>query len=404
MQQLSDLDLPQIDLFDPAYASDPHGTYQAAREKSWLAQYQFGYLVLDHDAMRDFLRDDDRCREPNLDIVAMWGAEGTAFERFTAHQLVAQRGNAHKKIRDLVAPAFTPKAAAKHREFMIETLNEILDKVEGQECDFVDISTYYPITVMCRLIGVAAEDVTKFKDWLEPQEAAFGQDPEMFGLINDGLVNMYEYVSNLITERRQPGEHPGDLLQDLVNLAGEGDQLDDEELRTLLILLLGAGFDTTKNQINLIMKMLIDQPEELEKIQQDPARVKPVIAESLRLRNAIGCLHRLNDVDIEYRNVLIPANTFMSFPVTFNGWDSTYTSNPENFDVERSDGPPLITFGQGIHMCLGQYLARGLLEEALPILARRIRNPRLNGDIVYRSPMGIWGYSSVPIAFSEIAD
>jgi len=403
MQQLSDLDLPQIDLFDPAYSADPHSTYQAAREKSWLAQYQFGYLVLDHDAMRDFMRDDDRCREPNRDIVAMWGAEGTAFERFTSHQLVAMRGEEHKKMRDLVAPAFTPKAAAKHRDFMKEVLNDILDKVEGQEVDFVDISTYYPITVMCRLIGVAPEDVTKFKDWLEPQEAAFGQDPEMFALINDGLVNMYDYVTRLIEERRQPGEHPDDLLQDLVDLAEEGDKLDDEQLRTLLILLLGAGFDTTKNQLNLIVKMLMDHPEELEKLREDPARVKPVIAESLRLRNAIGCIHRLPDVDIEYRDVVIPANTFLSFPITFNGWDEQHTSNPESFNVDRADGPPLIAFGQGIHMCLGQYLARGLLEEALPILARRISNPRLSGDVAYRSPMGIWGYSSVPIAFDEIA-
>ena len=402
MKQLNELDLPQIDLFDPEYSRDPHSIYQAASEKSWIAQYQFGYLFLDHTAMTDFLRDDERCREPNLDLVQMWGAQGTTFERFTANQLVAKRGEEHQRIRNLVAPAFTPKAASKHREFMRKTLETILDAVRGGECDFAEISAQYPITVMCRLIGVPIEDVNKFKDWLEPQEAAFGQDVSALPAIENGLVNMYEYVSGLIDARRQPGNHPQDLLQDLVELAHEGDRLDDEELRTLLVLLLGAGFDTTKNQINLIMKMLIDHPEEHDKLNADPSRVKSVIAESLRLRNAIGCLHRLNDVDIEYRDVLIPANTFMSFPITFNGWDKKYTENPDKFDTERSDAPPLITFGQGIHMCLGQYLARALLEEGLPILARRIRNPRLNGEIVHRSPMGIWGYKSLPIAFEAM--
>ena len=108
--------------------------------------------------------------------------------------------------------------------------------------------------------------------------------------------------------------------------------------------LIGAGYDTTKNQLNLIMKMLIDHPQEQEKIEGDPKRVKRLINESLRLRNAIGCLHRLNDVDIEYRDVLIPTNTFMSFPVTFYGRDSDHASDPHRFDPGRSDAPPVLAF------------------------------------------------------------
>ncbi len=404
MKHLSELDLPQIDLFDPEYARDPHAAYLAARENSWIAQYQFGYLLLDYASMRDFLRDDERCREPNLDLVQMWNAQGTAFERFTAHQLVALRGEEHHRIRMLVAPAFTPMAADKHRQFMRQTFEEIVDSVNGQGCEFAELSARYPITVMCRLIGVPIEDVRSFADWLEPQEAAFGQDASMLPEIDHGLVNMYEYVTRLIDSRREAADHPQDLLQDLVETAHEGDRLDDEELRTLLILLLGAGFDTTKNQLNLIMKMLIDHPQELQKLDANPKRAKRVINESLRLRNAIGCLHRLNDVDIEYRDVLIPANTFMSFPLTFFGWDGDHARNPDRFDPERSDAPPVIAFGQGIHICLGQFLARALLEEALPILARRIRNPRLDGDIVCRAPMGIWGYKSLPIAFDAIVN
>ena len=399
MKLLSELDLPQIDLFDPEYARDPHATYLEASKESWIAKYQFGYLLLDYQSMRDFLRDDARCRTPNLDLIHMWNAQGSTFERFTAHQLVALRGSEHKRIRDLVAPAFTPRAASKHRGFMRETLEEIIDDVKGQSCEFAEVSAKYPITVMCRLIGVPIEDVSNFGDWLEPQEAAFGQDAAMLPAIEHGLVHMYEYVTELIDSRRKPGDHPDDLLQDLVELAHEGDRLDDEELRTLLVLLLGAGYDTTKNQLNLLLKMLMDHPQEQEKLEKDPTRVKLVINESLRLRNAIGSLHRLNDVDIEYRDVLIPANTFMSIPTTFYGWDKQYAENPDNFDPDRSDAPKVMAFGQGIHICLGQFLARALLEEGLPILAQRIRNPRLNGEIVHRSPMGIWGYKSLPIAF-----
>ncbi len=82
-----------------------------------MGSTEIGYLLLDYESMRDFLRDDVRCREPNLDLVRMWNAQGTAFERFTAHQLVALRVDEHQRIRKLVAPAFTPMAAGKHRQF-----------------------------------------------------------------------------------------------------------------------------------------------------------------------------------------------------------------------------------------------------------------------------------------------
>src|SRR5689334_9489509 len=109
---LADLEMAQIDMFDPKFAEDPPATYEKARRTcSWIAKYQFGYFLLDAQSMRDFLRDDERCREPNKDITQNWNAYGTAFERFNDHQLVALTGDAHKRIRQLVAPAFTPRAA-----------------------------------------------------------------------------------------------------------------------------------------------------------------------------------------------------------------------------------------------------------------------------------------------------
>lgn len=402
MKSVSEMDLPEIDIFDPDFARDPHAIYAEARKKSWIAKYQFGYMLLDYDDMKAFLRDDGRCREPNQEIVMAWNAKDTPFDRFTSNSLVALRGDDHKRIRNLVAPAFTPRTANKHRQFMRDRMIEVIEEfLPKGACDFAELSAQYPITVMCRLIGVPQEDCMRFAKWLEPQEAAFGQDASMLPEISDGLDNMYKYVAGLIEERQKPGDHPDDLLQDLVGLASDdGDQLTDEELKTLLIILLGAGFDTTKNQLNLMIKMLIDNPDELAKLESDSERFLPFINETLRYKNAIGSLHRITDVDIEHNDVLFPANTFVSMPITAYGRDASKYDQPDQLDPDRS-GPPSIAFGQGIHMCLGQFLARALLEEGLPIVVERLKNIRLDGEIEYRSPLGIWGYKTLPIAFDN---
>jgi len=399
MVELASLDLPQIDLFDPVFSENPHAVYARARERSWLAKYQFGYILLDQASMKDFISDGVRFREPNRDIVAAWHAEGTPFERFTSNQLVALDGVEHKRIRDLVAPAFTPRAANAHRQLMRETIEGALDEVlpKGQ-CDFTTVSAKYPITVMCKLIGVPVNDIPMFAKWLEPQESAFGQDSAALPLLNDALTHLLAYVERIVEQRRALGHHPQDLLQSLVDISNEEDRLSKEELVLLVALLLGAGYDTTKNQLNLLMKLLIDRPDERRRLAEDPARTKPIIEESLRFLNVIGCLHRVTNVEITYRDVLIPANTFFSIPITFHGRDPAVYNNPNTFDADRSPSRHF-AFGQGMHICLGQFLARALLEEGLPILVRRLKNPRLAGPIKYRSPMGIWGYTSLPIAF-----
>jgi cytochrome P450 len=400
--RLEDLELASIDLFDRTFWRDPFSVYDAAREvHPWLARYQFGYLLLDQASMRAFLRDDGRCRTPNRDITHLWQAYDTPFQRFNDHQMVALGGAEHKRLRDLVASAFTPRAANRHRPFMREVFEEVLDSLgDAESCDINDIASQYPITVMCSLIGIAREDLSKFVHWLDVMEAAFGQDAAILPKLNESIEGMYGYVSGVIEERRKPGDHPEDLLQQLVELAHEGQSLTDEELRSLLVLLLGAGFDTTKNQINLIMKMFIDHPDEWKKAANDPDYSKRVIEESLRFMNPIGSLHRVTNEDIVYRDVLIPANSFISIPITYNGRDPAANADPDSFNPMR-EKITHVSFGQGIHMCLGQFLARALLEEAIPVMAQRLRHPREAGTPEFRSPFGIWGYRSLPIAFDR---
>lgn len=401
MPALNELTLPEIDIFDPGFSRDPHAVYRRARETgAWVAKYQFGYLLLDYDSVRYFLRADEVCRTPNRDITQIWSAQGTSFARFNDHHLMALSGAPHDRLRSLVAPAFTPRAANAHRTLMRSMIHNVVAAViDKGECDFVQLATGYPITVMCKLIGIPAQDVERFQGWIDGLDAAFGQDASVLPRLDDIIGKMFDYVDGVFVERRAAAEKPDDLLQTLLDLAADGEGLNDEELRCLLILLLGAGFDTTRNQMVLIMYLMTQQPEYWRRLAQDPTFVKPLIEESIRFYNPIGTTHRVTNVDIEYRGVTVPANSFISIPQAAPGRDPAVNPDPERFDPDRKN-PVHLAFGQGAHMCLGMFLARALLEEALPVLARALLEPKLAGEPSFRSPMAVWGLNSLPISFT----
>ena len=397
--QLSDLDMAKIEIHDPDFVNDPHAVYSAARKKNWLARFPMGYVVLDQQAMRDVLTD-DRCRTPIRDISAMVGVEkGTPFARFYDHFLLALDGETHRRLRMMLAPAFTQKEAAKYRPFMNETINRIIDSLNGAaECDFTKVAARYPITVICDILGVSTDDIDRFEEWVIVLSDAFSLNEETVAKVNWALAHLFDYVEELVDARRNQNEKKDDLLQTLVDLATDGESLSDEELRVLLINLISAGYDTTKNQLILMMKVLLDHPEEWSKVADDPGRVQKVVDESLRFYNPVSATFRVTNVDIDYRGTLIPKDTMLMLPLTYAGRDESFYDSPDTFNPDR-DMNRSITFGWGIHFCIGMFMARALLEEALSVLVERMKNPRLAGKPVFRHFSGMVGMEALPVSF-----
>lgn len=397
---LNDLDLPEIDMFDADFARDPHATFARARSSgAWLAKYQRGYIPLDMESIAYFFKADDICRMPNSDIVKAWNAQGTTFARFFENMVIALGGAEHSRLRRIVAPAFTPREANKHRDRMRQIARETIAKwMAAGECDFGEAIGPYSISVVCDLIGIRKEDVPKFAGWLDKLEASYAQDARALPAIDHAISEIFGYIDTVLAERRSSDEKRDDLLQKLMDLTIEGG-LTDEELRCLLTVLMGAGYDTTKNQLTFIMYIMTQHPEHWERVAADPSYAKPLIEESLRYMTPIGAMHRVTKQQIEYRGVIIPQDTFISLAPNAAGRDPKANSDPERFDPERKN-PAHVAFGQGEHFCLGHFIARGLLEEAVPILAKAVRAPRLSGERVYRSPMGVWSLEHLPIAFT----
>lgn len=396
----TDTTLPEIDINEQAFLRDPHTIYAEARKQSRIARFASGYILLDYEDMKSVLTD-SRCRTPNRDITKIAGVEkGSPFERWNDHFLFALDGLPHDRLRKIVAPAFTPRAANRFRPFMRQTMHDILDQVAGQtECDFTQLAAQYPITVMCHILGVDSADIERFEEWLIVLANLFTLDKEILEEVNTVLGNLFHYADELVESRRVSGKKSDDLLQTLVDLSVDGDSLSDEELRLLLINLLSGGYDTTKNQLIFIMKVLIDHPEQWQSLSQNPDLIKPFIEEAFRYRNPVNTSLRVANVDLQFGDIVIPQDSMIMLPLTFAGRDTGNNEAPDEFKPDRKKKQHL-AFGQGVHFCLGTFLARALLEEALPIIVERLRQPRAGGEAVIPDHfMGLSSYTKLPISF-----
>lgn len=165
----------------------------------------------------------------------------------------------------------------------------------------------------------------------------------------------------------------------------------------MVILLFGAGYDTSKNLLTMIVHQMCGRPDDWKRLADEPGFAARVLEEGNRFAN-VTTSYRVAKVDVRYRDVVIPAGTFVAVPLPLSGHDPSKFARPEVFDPDRKERGG-IGFGVGAHICLGQWIARAQIEEGLPMMARRLRNLRADGPVEFRPFPGVWGLKTLPIAF-----
>ena len=396
MPELTELELPHLDVFSPEFLQDPHSYYAKALEKSWVARYDGGYILLDYQSMKDFL-DDERAPTPFQYIVREWDCADSAWGKFQLDHPISRTGESHKRLKKLVMPAFTPRKAEQYRPLMRARFEALVGAVVEQgKGDFAQIARQYPISVIGMLLGVPLKDVPKIEQWLLALVEGLSQQKAKLGLLNSAVEGLLDYIRPVIADRRA-GNRKDDLLQTMIDTCDGSNNFSDDELHHYVIGLLSGGYDTTMNQLIHTVQRMCEFPEEWEKLAADPeGRRKAFIEESLRYKSMFGATARATKEAIEYRGVTIPANTVLTIPLTFAGQDPSRNSCPMHFDPDREKKTHL-AFGWGIHFCPGMFLAYALLEEAVPIVVRRLLRPRIAGKLEYVGPFGPWAVRSLPI-------
>ena len=400
MRTVSELALPHLPLEDPAFALDPMPYFEAARrEHPWLARCNFGYVVHEYQAIKELSYMDDRLR-PSMDtITEIMGAKGTPWGEFMDNLMLAKSGAEHARIRSSVEASFTPKNINRYRPLMRERVAKLLDEWAPKRAfDFAEFAGHFPITVMFGLIGASPAALPGIRKSLETQGLSANLIRSMLPDLEAAYQVLWGFVHELIVERqRGGGGHEEDVLNTLIAANAAG-RLDEAELHNLLIFLFAAGYDTSKNMLTLIMHMMLRHPKHWARCAEDRPFCDEVVREMLR-HTSVSSLYRMTTQEVVYRDILFPLNTLLFMPLNISGRDPTAFADPMEFRPERPDSNKHMAFGRGVHLCLGQHLARAQIQEGIHLIAQRITHPRLAGEVTWRPFPGVWGIRCLPIAF-----
>jgi cytochrome P450 len=206
-----------------------------------------------------------------------------------------------------------------------------------------------------------------------------------------------DYVDQMVARRRH--SLTDDLLSDLIRAEDDGDRLNAAELRMLAGGLLLAGTDTTRNQVGASVQVLCEHPEQWQLLKENPELAMRAVEETMR-HSPIACgTLRLVAEDAELDGHLFPAGTMVLVNTAAANRDPEVYDDPRRVDITREGAPPILTFGGGVHYCLGANLARRELAEALTVLSQRMVNPRVAGPVPWKPMVSLSGPTSLPIEF-----
>jgi len=395
-----ELDLPVVDTTqmerDQALA-----VIAEAREHHWLARSPLGYSISRHDDCVSLLR--DRRFHNALSLLRQInGLEPDESQDPRRQSILAMEGEDHARLRRLVAPAFTPQAADRLRPFMRDVVGGLVDTFHASgRCEVVaDLCEPYPIPIICELLGAPKEDWRQFSAWATDIFRIFNQNlAEDLPLIEAADTELQDYLTDLIAARRSAPRQ--DLLSDLIAIEEAGDRLSTEELVSLAVAVLMAGTDTTRNQLACALALFAEHPDQWALLAERPELAPRAVEEAMRFLGAVRGTVRFAPEDIVFRDVLFPKGTLVFVSLAAANRDPDTYEEPEVFDITRERGAQQMTFGSGIHHCMGAALARAELQEALTLLARRMPGLGTDGPVEWKpTSFGIWGPARLPLHFT----
>jgi cytochrome P450 len=422
MALVGELELPTFDHTDPEMRGERfHAAMAQVRSQGWLAQAPFGYMTLDREAGEFFLRTRSAIF-PGMKIAEIFEvSEGPLYEQMKRN-ILHVNGADHTRLRSLVNPALSPRAVERYRPVMREFLEQLLAQAiaatapagsngampsEGTvRCEFVEaFAKPYPSLAIATVMGAPLQDAPRlhhWSNWIQRQFDATSMATEM-AEIEQAVAEFYEYAEALVRARR---EDPGDdLISKLIEAEEEGEKLSDVECINLVFNVLVGGVDTSQSQLAHAIRLLAEHPQQWALLAEDPSLAEAAVEEALRYEPITPFTARILTEEICYRDVTFPEGSIVMV-CAFTGNrdladDAAGAGGADSFDItaDRGRARPL-TFGAGVHYCLGANLARVELQEGLAFLSQHLHGLELDGEPVFEGVSGIYGLAELPIRFS----
>lgn len=408
MVLVGDLELASFDYTDPDLKGERfHTAMKELAAEGWLAAGPYGYVVFDREAGEFFLRTRSAIF-PGMKIAELFEVtEGPLWEEMKRN-ILHINGADHTRLRSLVNPSLSPRAVERWRPAMREFLEGLFASVEqAGRCEFVEaFAKPYPSQTIATVMGAPMEDAPRlhhWSTWIQRQFDAASMAGERAG-IEQAVAEFYDYAHALLAARRQTSGD--DLISTLLAAADPAhppDRLSEQECVNLVLNVLIGGVDTTQSQLSHAIRLFAEHPDQWAALVADPSLAGRAVEEALRYEPITPFTARITVEEVTYRDVTFPADTIvMVCSFTGNRDLPDDSVEPDSFDItaERPRARAL-TFGAGVHYCLGANLARLELEEALSFLARRMPRLELDGEPVFESILGIYGLAALPIRFGS---
>ena len=385
-----------LDLANPEFSIRSKAVHDA-RAQSWYARTPYGLAILRHAEVGILLRE-ARLRQGSYKWPAHNNASGP-FADWWLRMLLNRVGSDHSRLRRLVNPAFGPKVVTPLQPRFEEIANEIIDGFSSRgRCEFMsEFAEPFATRVICELLSLSHEQWRTLADISAEMGLALGvtyeQNQER---VNQATARLFDYAHQVIEGRRtSPSE---DFISHLIEANKDKSALSDQELRDMVVLAVFGGIDTTRNQIGLGMSVFIDNPESWKLLGEHPEFARGAVEEVMRTRPTTTWVTREALEDIVFKDVLIKKGTTLHMFTESAGTDPMVYSQGIDITAERKTH---YGFGAGPHHCLGHFIARADMTEALRLLAKRIKNPTYEGEPTWLPDSGNTGPISLPIKFNS---
>jgi cytochrome P450 len=403
-----DVDALLAEIFlTPEGKSDPYPRYAAIREHTPVFRSAMGFVVVGrYDDCQMVLRDARFGK--GSDLGAVWENYGLTEDEWYARfpdmerrmsSMLGMDPPDHTRLRKLVAKAFTPKTVERLRPDIERLADELLDEFEERVDIITTLALPLPMAVIGEMLGVPAEERIALQPYVRDAVATLELNPPLEQI--DAAASATHVITarfeTLIDERRTTPT--GDLLSELVHVEEQGDQLDHDELLSTIVLLFGAGFETTTNLIGNGLLALLDHPGEMQRLRNDPSLMKTAVEELLRWDSPVQVDGRKAFDDLDLHGVAVATGEEVVTLLGAANRDPRVYEDPDRFDIGRV-GPAPMSFGAGIHYCLGAALARAEGHAVFERLLERF--PVIEPDWgdtrpAYRDSIVLHGLESLPV-------
>lgn len=374
---------------------DPYPRYERLRSISPVVRADDGAVVVTRYADCAAVVRDGRLGHMPPDMLAFlglpdWADHPALRQLFTS--ILTMNPPDHTRLRRLVSSTFTARRVQALRPAIEAIVDDLLDRMVG-EVDFVDAFAFpLPVNVIGELLGVPEPDRAQFqtliRDWSQILEII---TPEVLAVADPAAATVRAYLAELVSlRRREPGP---DLISALVAAEEEGDRLTEDELLTMAALLFAAGFETTTNLLANGLVAVLGNPAQAGLMHRDPVTA---VEELLRFDTPVQLVSRVAYEPVELGGVTVDAGERVVAYLGAGNRDPERFADPDRLDLARGDCAPL-SFGGGIHYCLGAPLARLEAQVAFPALLRRFPHIELAGTPERRDSLAIRGFVRLPV-------